>query len=58
MSVATMIGRRKEPIMGNSPKNDEKNNSGSKWLILEANEYELSTVNSLVVNGANAGTRN
>ena len=33
MSVATMVGRRKEHILGYVPKNDEKN-SDSKGLII------------------------
>ena len=28
------VGRRKEPIIGYVPKNDEKNNSGNKGLII------------------------
>ena len=30
MTVGTMVGRRKEPILGYVPKNDK--NMGSKWL--------------------------
>ena len=30
MTIATMVGRRKELILGFVPKNDEKMNSGSE----------------------------
>ena len=37
MSVATIrVGRRKEPILGYVPKDDEKKNPGSKELIGKA----------------------
>ena len=32
MTVGTVVGRRKEPVLGFVPKNDEKMNSGSKGL--------------------------
>ena len=39
MSVAPRVGRRKEPILGYDPKNDEKNNLVYKGLRFSLTQH-------------------
>ena len=38
------VGRRKEPILGYVPKNDEKKNSGGKGLMLSCKDYHVNNI--------------